>query len=145
MENKQDEVAKAQALANKITLDRFSAKLKTDPSSDLSELLKQQASSYPQLCAQFVQSAQRRATKPADTGNTDSGKQTKNLIFPDFDVIHPLDENWLGSVRGELGDHSGATSTEGDCRELLNEAMVHGKSSGICMENVSWPLAGLRL
>ena len=134
MNTKDDEVAKAQALANKITLNRFNARLTKDPSSDLSELLKQQASTYPQLRAQFAQSAQQRATKPADTVNTDNGKQTRNLILPDFDVIHPLDENWLGTVRDELGGYSGARSTEGDCRELLNEAIERGE--------VLWDLHG---
>ncbi|KAJ4293709.1 hypothetical protein N0V88_005217 [Collariella sp. IMI 366227] len=93
------EVEKAQALANNVTLSRFSAKLKDNSAANLEHILKQQADAYPQLRRNLEQSARRKiAAKSQDsvperTPEKSSDPQPKMgafLIDGPIQIIHPL-------------------------------------------------------
>ncbi|KAL2194284.1 hypothetical protein P885DRAFT_71594 [Corynascus similis CBS 632.67] len=68
-----DEVQKARALANTVTLNRLMSKLKSDPSANLASALKHQAEAYLQLRARLEQVALDKATGQGSDSDSDGG------------------------------------------------------------------------
>ncbi|KFY90543.1 hypothetical protein V500_05147 [Pseudogymnoascus sp. VKM F-4518 (FW-2643)] len=97
------EIKKAHELANTITLNRLTSKIKQNPAIDLSHLLKQQATTYPQLRDILVQEAHRSATtctpkeEPTskDIGTSSPAELHGLLISGDVEITHPLDQRIL--------------------------------------------------
>ncbi|KFZ02799.1 hypothetical protein V502_11515 [Pseudogymnoascus sp. VKM F-4520 (FW-2644)] len=118
-------------LANTITLNRITSKIKQTPAIDLSHLLKQQATTYPQLRNILVQEAHRRLTTcttkeepPNNDSSTSSPAKLHGLLISgDVEITHPLDQRILVHA----GIHSsGSESPSADIHTLttgLNQAL----------------------
>lgn len=97
------EIKKAHGLANTITLNRITSKVKGNPAVDLSDLLKQQATTYPQLRDILVQEAHRRLTtcspkeEPTnkDSSNSSAAGLHGLLIHGAVEITHPIDPRIL--------------------------------------------------
>jgi len=97
-----DELGKAQRLANTITLNQFTSKLKENPSADIADLLQQQAVSYPQLRESLTRLArQKTASSISNESKSDGvngGSQTSDtdnhglLVSSDYKITQPFSE-----------------------------------------------------
>ncbi|POR31015.1 Uncharacterized protein TPAR_08761 [Tolypocladium paradoxum] len=68
------EIEKAHELANTITVNRFTSKIRGDPAIDLSQFLKQQSTAYPRLRDSLAQIGHRRTSVCEPKAETDSKK-----------------------------------------------------------------------
>lgn len=133
-----DELMKAQKLANTITSNTLMSKIKRDPSADLSKLLQQQASAYPQLRSSLIQAAQQRAAAAANPDETSDDETyaespedavTGLLIDPEFEIIDPLSEKLrIGADAHETHTKVESSGSSPDIIEVLNQAIRNGKS-----------------
>lgn len=127
------EIKKAHELANTITLNRLTSKVKQNPAIDLSHLLKQQATAYPQLRNILVQEAHRRLTtcSPEEEPPTNKDASSSSaaelhglLIQSDVvEITHPLDQRILAHAGIPC---SGTESPSADIHTLttgLNQAL----------------------
>ncbi|KAI2470470.1 hypothetical protein F4781DRAFT_441777 [Annulohypoxylon bovei var. microspora] len=99
---KDDDLDKAQRLANTITLNRFTSKLKENPSADIADLLRQQVISYPKLRESLTRLArQKTASSNSNKSKSDDnngGPQTSDtanhelLVSSDYNITHPFGE-----------------------------------------------------
>lgn len=133
-----DQVKKAQELANDITLNRFTSKLKATPAADLTQLLEQQATAYPRLRDSLTQAAKRRTAScdapdhvnsPAEDSQQ-SPAESRGLLFKrDVKVAHPLSQKLLllaGVIEPKPG---GRTHQDIDSStvQALSQAMKSGQ------------------
>lgn len=78
------EIEKAHELANTLTLNSLTSKLKHNPATDLTQTLAQQANVYPQLRGSLEQAAPRKATKQGGRALVGkSAKETTQTNGPD--------------------------------------------------------------
>ncbi|KAI0834658.1 phosphotransferase enzyme family protein [Hypoxylon sp. FL0890] len=136
------ETEKAHELANTITMNQLSAKLKRDPSTDLSQLLKQQANVYPQLRVNLAQAAHQRckptekeSTSSRDNSHASKGDAHELLLKSPIEITHPLHEKVL-MLAGLNGRSSGLASHK------ANSDIVVGLNQAIENSQLLWSLHG---
>ncbi|KAK2598485.1 hypothetical protein N8I77_011898 [Diaporthe amygdali] len=107
-QNAQDaEVQKAHELANTITIGHLTRKLQADPSADLSSILNQQASLYPELRESLAQEARERTATliPGKEKASDAEPQDV-LIESAVKIAHPLSKELVAfaGLEGTVSD-----------------------------------------
>ena len=129
------EIKKAHELANTITLTRLTSKVKQNPAIDLSDLLKQQATTYPQLRDILAQEAHRRLTTrspkeepPNKDSSTSSPAELHGLLIHSaVEITHSLDQRILAHA-GIQSSGSESPSTDIDTLTTgLNQALQTSK------------------
>jgi hypothetical protein len=145
----ENEIEKAHTLANDLTLNRLTSKLKGNPAFDLAHALKQQANAYPRLWASLEQAAQRKATtRDRERAPDRNGKETIQmsrcpdaqpetgdvLINGPIQITHPL-----GKRTVEL---AGLTSFPPEAASQHAAELVAGINKAIEKGKILWKLHG---
>lgn len=103
-----DEVQEAYKLANTITMGHLNRKLQADPTADLSSILEQQASQYPELRNGLAQDARDAATKAMKRQDDQiSTTEVQDSLKDDaIKVSHPLCRELLAfaGLEGQVTD-----------------------------------------
>jgi hypothetical protein len=133
------ETEKAYKLANSITLQRLSSKIKANPTVDLSNLLLQQCNSYPELRRNLAQAASTKASAPEYVEESKKDGDDRQFDFShlllcgEVEVTCPLGKP-IVSLANATDDVSNLMSGE------IRPSLVSGLNGAIESGEILWNL-----